>query len=363
MNCMPGYTVEYLSSSNEREWDESLEKLRGGSFYHTTHWQHVLEDAHNLTSRYFFVRDAKGIAALCPFFEGKIAFFHGLLCLPSSDNCCILLRESNPALLETIYSECRRICKARSLSFFQITTVDPEVSRSFWKWNPLPLPVLGTMQVDLGSTRPEQIWSSFFSKKDRDQIIYCKNHGFTVRRGDSDDLKSLYDMYRSNLAHQKIESYPYSHFESIRDVVGEDRICITMLTKDGVKIAGSLAFKWAPNRALYGRYLGVDRKALAQSCTHCRVSHFLQWDLIERASKTGYKTVCLGSTPNSLTDRYYRQKRKFGGKYEKNYAMVFPLSHAFTLCYNAYNRLNPDIWRDTGGGQIGLQATQEIGRS
>jgi len=330
------YVIEDLSVNNERDWEAFNEKICDGSFFHTLKWKKILEQL-NYKSHYFLVYDKHEVISICPFFEGTIKGFKGLMLLPTSDHRHLLIDKTkcDHPLVQEILHKVKEISKRKKYSFILITTKNEEIITFFNKFNPMSFPLSGTMVLDLKKDNPKKIWNDIFSKKEQERkyIRRFEEDGFKIQEIKSlENLRLFYKYYKENTEYIKAIPFRYTHFEALWNTYSPNDIRITFLHKNGLIAGGELSFIYPPKKTMYLRYLAINRTLP----NRYQPTLYLRWNSVIHASDMGYDTVNFGGTPCDPNDIHYKLKMKFGCHYEKEYSIVFPLSPLFKLGYTAY---------------------------
>ena len=134
-----------------------------------------------------------------------------------------------------------------------------------------------------------------------------KNHLKLKVAGDSDDLKSFYDLLFETRKRLKLPPIPYKFFRSLWDVFGgTELLTILLAVKNGEVISSLLILKF--NRRASAEFLGYKKEKQNLS-----PNHFLFWEGIQMAHAEGYESFDFGRT--APTDKSLMNfKRRWGTK-------------------------------------------------
>ena len=92
---MTGYRAEELNPNNENDWEEFNKKTDGGGFFHTLKWKNIITNSFNYKLHYFLIYFEDKVVAICPFCEGTVKGFRGLMPPPNSDNRGLVVNKQN----------------------------------------------------------------------------------------------------------------------------------------------------------------------------------------------------------------------------------------------------------------------------
>jgi hypothetical protein len=326
------YSIEDLSSENIKDWDNFNAIFKNGSFYHTIKWKNVLEKSFRFKQHCFLIRYKEKVISICPFFEVTIKGFKGLQLLPESDYNYLLLEENhlNVSIIKMILDKTQKIINDNKLSFNIVHTNNKKYEKLFDKYNYLPYPITGNMEVDIRENSPDKIWNEIFSRKDnqRKYIKRFDSDGFKIKEINSKkDIEIFYKYYKENLEFIKAPFYSYSHFKNLLNTYSSDEMRITVLHKDEVIAGGLLAFQFPPKKTMYLRYLSLNRSLPNKY----HAPFYLYWDAILKASQMKYNKVSFGGTPNNREEYNYRLKKKFGCAYKDIYSFIVQYSTKYKL--------------------------------
>jgi hypothetical protein len=335
---MDDYLIEDLNSSNARDWEHFNEITSDGSFFHSLKWKGILERSFKMKPHYFLVYDGDEVAAICPFFENNLKYFKGLVSLPHSDFCHVVIADghAHPSIISEIYAKCNDLIRQENLSFLQMSTNTPSIRDQMKKYTDLPPVVSGNMVLNLEELTPEKIWNTVFSAKggQRKFIKRFIREGCTIEEvRDLKDLDLFYHYYNENLEHKHVRSFnQISFFDTICDIYSPADMRVTLLRKGDFIFGGLFAYLYPPKRTVYLVHLALNR----DTPNTYHPPYYLFWDIIEKASEMGYQHISFGGTSNNPENAVYKQKKRFGCEYQFKYSIFIPYSSIFRYGYNMY---------------------------
>jgi hypothetical protein len=335
INC----NIEKLNPNNETEW-EVFNKTYNGSFFHTLQWKKIMENNFNIKLLYCLLYSDDKVIGICPFNEGSLRGFRGLLSPQFSDYRQILLATENSQQIEDILKKISEFTKQYNVSFFMITTSSPKIKNILDNNKGLSYPIFGetgNLTLDLKENPPEKIWDKIFKKTSRQYIRRFEKDGFYTREVKSiQDVKEFYKSYKSNLEYKGRHPYAYPFFENLWNTLTLNEMRITLLCRNEVIRGGLLSFIYHPQKKIYFRHIAIDRNLE----NRYKVALYMYWESVIFASKMKFDSICFGETPLNPSDTTFKTKKEFGCSYEKIDSFIFPSSPIFKLCYNGYKYLN-----------------------
>ncbi|MHA1381615.1 MAG: hypothetical protein ACTSRG_24875 [Candidatus Helarchaeota archaeon] len=340
MNDINKIIIEQLNPNNENDWEEFNEKIEGGSFFHTLKWKTVLEKSFGCKPYYFLVYRNKKVISICPFYEYNIKFLKGLVPLPHSDCCYLLIDKKNWSkyAVKKILLKAKKISKQHKVSFIFVNNLDEKINNRFIEdFSPLYHHVQGNMTLDLSKIGPKKIWHDIFTVRAKGRprkfIRVFEKENFKIKKVETiKDLEIFYKYYKANLEFKNAKPYDFSHFKILWNTYSSEEMIITLLHKNDFIIGGLLAFLFPPKKTMNLRYLSINRNVP----NRYHQTYLLYWDAVLRASNLGYRTVNFGSTANNPNDRRFRIKASFGCSFEEIHSVFICLSNYSKFMYNLY---------------------------
>lgn len=329
------YSVEPLSESNARQWEEFNSQSRSGTPFHSLKWKDTIENAMELRSRYFLIRNEGSVVGICPFVEQSMKLFRGLNGIPRSDyNNIILDGISDPDHVNEILS---LFPKRYSYLFFD--TYDPALPERIAYTN-IPNEAGSNLMLDLNQNPPEVIWKDILSKDDRYKISRFEKGGFTVREIiNGHDIEEFYHYYAENLNHIKGYALPLVHFERLLDSFSRDEVRIAILANNDVFAGGNLMLLDPAQRTAYFMFLALNRNLPNKYSP----TYYLSWEGINWAQANGYERISFGR--ERPENHRVRGKQKFGAEPVPIHSRVVFLSKTASRLYRLRKAFQ-------GGGQV-----------
>jgi hypothetical protein len=319
------YSVEELNSSNAQDWNKLNEESPQGTLYHTLKWKEAVDQFAQAKPNNFIVYRDDEAVALCPFYRYKWKI-KGLITM------CSLLSESNiivscpddPLVAKQIVLKCKEIIRKEGLAFTNITLL-PETKDFFRSMNMLPHQATGwdagVMTLDLQQNTPEMIWHRFLSRYDRQRIRRAERDEWKIEESKSEEgIRSFYECMKTNSEYRFAGNIPeFSFFAYLMKTFSPNEMLVFLLRKDETVAGGTINFLYGPKKTLYGKYAATNR----QAPNRYTPVYSLMWHLVKKASAIGYTTVSFGGAP-PYPDVHYRDKAKFGCRFEPRYSVTFP---------------------------------------
>lgn len=274
--------IQIINPITYPNWDDMLLEHSECSFFHTSHWARVLNEAYGYKPLYFSVIENGRLRSLIPVMEVD-SFLTGKrgVSLPFTDYC------------EPVKSD-----ESEFHDMFKY--ISEHSRRSGWKYLELRggetcFKVIPPSSYYYGhtlelSSDTDRIFSHFGDSTKRN-IKKAQREGVTVYLGKT--LHAVSDFYDLNCLTRKMHglpSQPFSFFEKIyRHVLARDQGIIVSANYRGKTIASAIYFHFG-KKAVY-KYGASDREH-----QQLRANNLVMWEAIRYYAENAYSTLCFGRT-------------------------------------------------------------------
>jgi hypothetical protein len=314
-------TVEPLKNTDD--WREYEKNSSYASFFHSLEWRDFIKETRDLEPNYFVARnDADQVVGLYPGFISKLKNFNFHESIPFADYGGPLCNDEYVGFAFQEYF--RKMYPEMGIDYLKLClTNGAGYLPSVFKSN---LSVIqknkGVMEVSLNSPDPELLINELvFSSSLRRKIRRLDNSPFKAINGTSiKDLKTFYDVYRSNLSFIGAQPWDYPMVEAIWRKFYPNNLRLWLMG-DGNKVAGGLLVL-KNHHGSFLKLLGINRDVKLSF----PVAKYLFWKETFEAAVNGSKKVSFGSTPSNPADVHHLIKLSVGGTFKPQEIVWFPLS-------------------------------------
>jgi hypothetical protein len=270
-------------SPNDMQWDAFVGNWSGASFFHTSTWSRVLQDAYGYRSNNLVVRHASEVRGLLPMMEVRSAFTGNRgVSLPFTDSVDALCHDHSTfaelfqSAVDMGIARNWKYLEFRGRSSFFPAAVRPSVS--FYTHNLALSPdvpgVLTRMDASV-----------------RRAIRKAESSGVTIEFSRSiDAVREFYILLSRTRQRHGVPPQPFSFFENIqRHVLAQDKGWIVLAKHRRMPIAGAVFFHFGP-RAVY-KY-GASNDAHQ----NLRGNNLVMWNAVQHYANAGVQTLDFGRT-------------------------------------------------------------------
>jgi len=306
---------------DEREWETFVQASPEGTFYHSLKWKEVIQESFPYSALYLTIKDENGtVVGICPGFilnSMHMKIYHST---PYSDyGGPVIAKHCIKQASLSLRSFLQTFCSNKDIVCGKFCFTDDKLAQSFKSPLGCVETTKGTIEIDLNATPSDFIWNKVFSKNRRRKIKLIEREGFQAQEAKTkSDLRDFYNLYAENMKHIGTSPYPYEFIENMWNILYPDNLRIWLLENDK-RIGGDLFFKYGQRS--YAAYVGLDRKQRVHE-----VINYLVWKEIEKAEEEGLRYASLGSTPSNPKNPYYLQKMSFGGSFNQQEIVWYPLN-------------------------------------
>ncbi|MCE5265992.1 MAG: GNAT family N-acetyltransferase [Deltaproteobacteria bacterium] len=271
--------TEAVDPSGEKDWDESLARTPGSSFFHTTAWADVLRGSYRYEPLYFVVRQGASMDALLPVMEvDSLLTGKRGVSLPFTDYCEPIATDAGQ--FRELFAVAIAKGKERGWRHLELRGGEAFLgSAEPSEWHYGHTLDLGKAGIDL------------FSDATRRNIRKAEKQGLDVTVSDASD--ALDEFCRLNALTRRLHGLPPQprrFFQSVQDrILSRNKGFIVLASLRGTAIAANVYFTFG-NRIIY-KYGASDR-----AFQKLRASNLVMWEAIRWGRDRGYESLCLGRT-------------------------------------------------------------------
>jgi serine/alanine adding enzyme len=320
-------------TEDRSEWDDFVTKNRG-SIYHSWAWRLALQSS-GLKPLYMACRDNRGnLTAICPFMyvkkRGRLYVLHSL---PHGHMAGPLISTETTNVAEVIEP------LRRSVKF---SIFNPVVAMTL-KVHQQPIVTCldklgfareatgGLFILDLLSKTTADIWVQEFGKEERYNVEYFEKGGssFELASQESDYERFLSILHESQ-RHQGYDPLPRQFLSSLRSNFG-DKFRVALIASRNETVAAVGFFCDTSNSVVHWVYVGYSRVRSSRSFKPPLTVVFAGWNLVNWASKNGFRYFDFGPTDPNPSDPRHQVKKKFGAEWTDRYVFTMPIQSRLAL--------------------------------
>lgn len=289
---MTDFSLEIIDPLRYPGWDDLVEEQKTYSFFHSSHWARVLQEAYRYRPVYFIRNDQRVLRALIPLMEVRsILTGKRAVGLPFTDY-------SNPALEEErcpdVMEQIARFGRQEGWDSIELRTGNG---------NKIEAPCFSSYFVhtlDL-SPGPDAVFAAF-REMTRKNIRKAVREGVTV--GIDASLSSLETFCRLNCETRKehgLPPQPSFFFKKIHEhILSRGLGCVALAFHGPQAVAGAVYF-YDRGQSIYKYGASLRR------FQHLRPNNLVMWEAIQWLSRRGCRSLCFGRTePQHAGLRQYK---------------------------------------------------------
>jgi lipid II:glycine glycyltransferase (peptidoglycan interpeptide bridge formation enzyme) len=209
--------------------------------------------------------------------------------------------------------------------------IEQELETLGWQTSTGQIQFRNTMILDLNDS--EEAILAGMKQKTRYNIRLASRRGVTVRKGGSEDLELLYQMYAETAVRDRFTIRDPAYYKDAWGTFFDNQMAQPFIADvNGNPIAGIIVFRFGSVATyMYGMSSSLHREKMP--------NHLLQWEAIKWAMSKGCNTYDFWGAPDDLVkeDRMwgvYRFKSGFGAKFLRLIgAWDFPARPTLYLLY------------------------------
>lgn len=274
--------IEIVNPITHPNWDQLVLAHPNHSFFHSSAWARVLQEAYGYKPLYFTVFDSDAISACLPVMEVS-SFITGKrgVSLPFSDHCEPLA--DHTLQFETLLSHAKEYGKKAGWKYLELRGGTAFLSG------------VETSSAYLGHTLDLTIGEMglFAALRDstRRNTKKAEKEGVEVKVSDTmDAVASFYELNQVTRKRNGLPPQPFNFFRAVHQhVLSKGLGFVVLASYRGTPIATSV-FLQSGRKALY-KY-----GASALEHRELRANNLVMWKAIERLSMRGFETLCFGRT-------------------------------------------------------------------
>jgi hypothetical protein len=305
---------------DKREWEDFLQFSADGTFYHSLKWKDVVEKSFHDSPTYLTIRNSNGIVGICPGFIQASKHTKIYSSMPYSDyGGPVIVRDSLEQASHLLREYLQRFCSTLGVAYLSINFVHDNET-FFGSPKGYVDTSQGTVEIDLGATSSDFLWSSLFSSNRRRKIMRHERRYTIEQARTKSDLRDFYSVYCQNLKYIGGHPYPYEFLENMWTLLYPQNLRIWLVGKEE-PVGGKLVLK--DSKGSYSLLLGIDRAAAGTPSIY----ELLVWKEIQAAEEDGCRYVSLGGTPSDPRDPYHLRKVSFGGSFNQQKVVRYPCSY------------------------------------
>jgi FemAB-related protein (PEP-CTERM system-associated) len=261
--------IRELTDADQKLWDQFVERIPEGSFFHRAGWREVIEGGFGHRAHYLLAERDGRITGVLPLIHLRSRLFANALI---STAFCVgggPLAEDEPT---------RAALDQAALGLADRLDVDFLEYRA-----PPPIAPGWRSRSDLYCGFARQIEAD----PERNLLAIPRKQRAEVRKGIKlglagtldQDVSRFYDLFAGNVRHHGTPVFGKRYFRLLKDVFGQD--CeVLIVTRDGRPVSGLMSFYFRDRVLPYYAGSGPDSSAL---CGH----EFMYWDVMRRAGERG----------------------------------------------------------------------------
>jgi hypothetical protein len=260
-------------------WNKWLLNTPGCSFFHTSNWADVLNQAYKYTPVYFTVFGEEKLSAVLPLMEVK-SFLTGKrgVSLPFTDYCEPIV--TGAAQFQELFAAAVALGKKRHWRYLEFRggeTFFDKNEPSEWHY---------AHTLDLGKAGTDT-----FSDSTRRNIKKAEKQNLDVTISASPDaLQAFCRLNALTRRYHGLPPQPCRFFQCVHDrILSRNMGFIVLASLRGTAIAANVYFTFG-DQILY-KYGASDR-----AFQHLRASNLVMWEAIKWGCDHGYRALCLGRT-------------------------------------------------------------------
>lgn len=287
-------TVEYLTNSNEREWEEFVAKPDNIAYiWHSLKWKKIVENEYGYKSFYLLARKDGKVCGILPLFQIKsIITGNRLVSLPFSYYCGVVANSDDAK--EQLIREAMKIVKELNCAYLELKMQKPIFTNLPLDLNLVESDFYFTSIVQL-SNDPAENWKQLDTRRTRWAINKAKRSGvIIITETDINDMDKFYDLKVKTRKKHGSPTPSFKFFKCImEEFKGEDIVKLWVAEHEN-KIISALIF-YTFKDTVMPAYIASDEKYNSYM-----PSNLLYWNAIEWGCNNGYKYFDFGRTePNN----------------------------------------------------------------
>lgn len=281
--------VAIIDPLRNHRWNRFVEKHPFGWITHLAGWKRVLDGTFpHMHGYYLALVDSAGDikAALPVYLVDSWLTGRRLVSIPFATLCDPLVTDKDH--LEPLFRAAVKLSREISVPRIEIKTL--AASHLLDGENFLADRSLKHHYLKLGDD-PERIRSSFHRSCVRQRITRAENSGLRLVRGTCEcHLKQFYLLHRATRKRKGLPPHPYKLLKSLgRAFTGSNMVELTLCCKEEETVAGIIVFK-------YKDRISVEYSAATPAYNELSPIHFLLWNTIKDACRSGYRILDFGQT-------------------------------------------------------------------
>ena len=274
--------VEIVNPIEHPDWDALVLAHPNCSFFHSSAWARVLQEAYGYKPLYFTIFDGDAISACLPVMEVS-SFITGKrgVSLPFSDRCEPLA--DHALQFDALLSHAKEYGKKAGWKYLELRGGTAFLSGA----EPSSTYLGHTLDLTIGEI------GLFAALRDstRRNTKKAEKEGVEVTVSDTmDAVTAFYDLNQVTRKHHGLPPQPFNFFRAIHEhVLSRGLGFVVLASYRSTPIAASV-FLQSGRKALY-KY-----GASALEHRELRANNLVMWKAIERLSKRGFESLCFGRT-------------------------------------------------------------------
>lgn len=264
-------------NANEKAWDQYVQGMTGGTFFHLTGWKRVVEKSFGHQAHYLCVEEGGLIKGVLPLFYVKsLLFGRSLVSVPFGVYGGIVAdsQEVGGTLLETA----KKLVPELQVAYLELRHIEK---------NGFDLPA-----KNLYVTFRREIYKDLdqnmaaIPRKQRRMIRQGIKHGLTSTLGGPELLPQFYNVYAHSVRNLGTPVFPYAYFRNLMEEFGEHCRILSVWYR-GKMVGAVMTFFYKDQVMPY--YGGALRDYFAYA-----VNDFMYWELMRYGCEQGYRIFDFG---------------------------------------------------------------------
>lgn len=288
--------VRRLQQADEARWDAFVEDCPQATFFHRAGWAKVIHRAFGHQTHFLFAERGGEIEGVLPLARIRSWLFgHSLISLPFCVYGGIAARSEQAA--HALDAAAREQAVALEVEHLEYRHRDAQFHAE-WPGKELYATFRKAMDPD-----PEANLQAI-PRKQRRMVRQGMKAELRGEWGDDQaGLNAFFDLYARSVHRMGTPVFPRRYFTLLREVFGDDCRVLMVSNADGEPVSGVLAFFF---RDEVLPYYGGGNQAARRLAGY----DFLYWELMRRASESGYRIFDFGRSKRDTGA--YHFKRNWG---------------------------------------------------
>ena len=317
--------VEELN--NTREWEDFVESMPTGTFYHSLKWKEVIEKSFPHRAIYLVVKDSSGkLVGVAPGFFTESIHTKIYDSIPHSDYGGPLIKTPHVSKVSiALLDFLKHLSSSRGVTYGKFLVIEKALKNHLSSQKGYAQSSLGVMEINLAKTPSQFIWNVLFSSNRRKKFKQMERRGFHVYEARTkSDLKAFYNLYLQNMEHIGASPRSFSFMENAWDTLFPSYLRIWILVNKE-PVAAKLFFQFA--KKSFSVFVGIKRDQ-PQTYTNVPASpiNYLTWAEIKKAEEECISCVSLGTTPNDPSSEYFLRKSSMGSSFYPQWTVWTPFN-------------------------------------